>query len=97
MDRSENDGKPRVNFEEALGRLEEVVEKLQGGGIPLEDAIGLFEEGVRLLGMCSKKLDEAEKRVEILVKGKDGLFKTKPFGQDGGEAQGDAQTDSPDV
>ena len=95
MDRPENDGKPRASFEEALGRLEEVVEKLQQGAIPLEDAIGLFEEGVHLLGMCSNKLDEAEKRVEILVKGKDGLFKTKPFGQDGAETPGDGQTDPP--
>jgi exodeoxyribonuclease VII small subunit len=66
-------------FETALKKLEEVVHKLEGGELSLDDSLKAFEEGVKLAGFCSKKLDEAEKRVELLVKQKDGTFTREKF------------------
>jgi exodeoxyribonuclease VII small subunit len=70
---------PKERFEDALNKLEKIVSKLEEGDIALEDSLKLFEEGIRLSHFCSQKLDEAEKRVEILVKGKDGMLKRQPF------------------
>ena len=69
----------KEKFEEALNKLEKIVERLEKGDIPLEESLKLFEEGVRLSTFCSHKLDEAEKRVEILLKGKEGSLKPQPF------------------
>ncbi len=66
-------------FEDALKKLEIIVNKLEDGNLSLEESLELFEEGVRLSRFCSQKLDEAEKKVEILTKDKDGELKTKPF------------------
>ncbi len=70
---------PKEKFEDALSKLENIVSKLEDGEIPLEDSLKLFEEGIRLSRLCNQKLDEAEKKVEILLKGKDGLLKAYPF------------------
>jgi exodeoxyribonuclease VII small subunit len=69
----------KEKFEEALGKLEKIVSKLEKGDVPLEESLKLFEEGVRLSNFCNQKLDEAEKRVEILLKDKDGNLKAMPF------------------
>ena len=69
----------KEKFEEALGKLEEIVSKLEKGDIPLEESLKLFEEGIRLSRFCNQKLDEAEKRVEILLKDKEGILKPQPF------------------
>ncbi len=66
-------------FETALKKLEEVVRKLEGGELSLDDSLKAFEEGVKLAGFCSRKLNEAEKRVEILIKQKDGTFAREKF------------------
>ncbi|ABQ26364.1 exodeoxyribonuclease VII small subunit [Geotalea uraniireducens] len=66
-------------FETALKKLEEVVKKLEGGELPLEDSLKAFEEGVKQAAFCSKKLNEAEKRVELLLKQKDGSFAREEF------------------
>ena len=66
-------------FETALKKLEEVVKKLEGGELSLDESLKAFEEGVKLAGFCSRKLDEAEKRVELLVKQKDGTFARDKF------------------
>ncbi|HEY4745122.1 MAG TPA: exodeoxyribonuclease VII small subunit [Desulfuromonadaceae bacterium] len=66
-------------FETALKKLEEVVRRLEGGSLSLEDSLKAFEEGVRHAAFCSKKLDEAERRVEVLLKQKDGSFTREPF------------------
>lgn len=55
-------------FEEALKKLERIVEKLERGSLPLEEAMEAFAEGVRLVKYCNQKLDEAENRVQMLVK-----------------------------
>jgi len=70
---------PKERFEDALNKLEKIVSKLEEGDIPLEESLKLFEEGIRLSRFCNQKLDEAEKKVEILLKGKDGLLKPQPF------------------
>ncbi len=69
----------KEKFEEALSKLEEIVSKLEKGDIPLEESLKLFEEGIRLSRSCNQKLDEAEKRVEILLKDREGIFKPQPF------------------
>ncbi len=65
-------------FEEILGRLEQVVEKLEGGELPLEESLAIFEEGVRLSRAGAQRLDAAERRVEELLATSEGL-KTVPL------------------
>jgi exodeoxyribonuclease VII small subunit len=70
---------PKERFEDALNKLEKIVSKLEEGDIPLEESLKLFEEGIRLSRFCNQKLDEAEKRVEILLKSKEGNLRLHPF------------------
>jgi exodeoxyribonuclease VII small subunit len=78
--------KKEKTFEEALRELEEIVNRLEGGDLPLEEALQLFEEGVRLSRMCHTKLDEAQRRVEIVLKDENGKMTAQPFeGAAGGE------------
>ena len=77
----------KEKFEEAFNKLEKVVSKLEKGDIPLEESLKLFEEGVRLSRFCNQKLDEAEKRVEILLKDKDGIINPQPFDASTGSGQ----------
>jgi len=73
-------------FEEALKKLEELVKKMESGDLALEDSLKAFEEGIRLIRFCSGKLDEAERRVEILLKDDQGDLAPKPFLRDEGDA-----------
>lgn len=66
-------------FEAALARLEEVVRRLESGDVPLEEAVALFEEGVKLARACSDRLNAVEKRIEELVTKEDGTYGLKPF------------------
>lgn len=66
-------------FETSLKKLEEVVKRLEGGELSLEESLKAFEEGVRHAAICSKKLNEAERKVEVLLKRKDGSFAKEPF------------------
>ena len=66
-------------FETALKKLEDVVKKLEGGELSLDDSLKAFEEGVKQAAFCSNKLNEAEKRVELLLKQKDGGFTREEF------------------
>ena len=85
-----------LRFEEALGGLEKIVARLEGGEVPLDDALALFEEGVRLSRFCGAKLDEAERRIEILMKGADGEWETAPFQEETEtEPAGDGLEDEP--
>jgi len=65
-------------FEESLGRLEEIVRKMEAGDMTLEESLKAFEEGIKLARLCAKKLDEAERRVDLLLKQEEGLA-VKPF------------------
>ena len=71
--------KKEVEFEVALKKLETIVENLEGGDLSLEAALKQYEEGVRLADICSKRLSEAEKKVEVLMKTSGGKFKTAVF------------------
>ena len=68
-----------IAFETALKKLEDIVSKLENGDLPLEEALKAYEEGVRMADACSKRLGEAEKRIEVLMKTNAGKFKTEPF------------------
>jgi len=70
------------SFEERLKKLEAIVDQLEKGDLTLEDSLKLFEEGVSLSAACKKELDEAEGRVQILIKQRDGSLKTEPFPTD---------------
>src|SRR3989304_7734829 len=74
-------------FEDALARLETIVTELEKGDKPLEEALKIFEEGVRLSKSCMKMLEEAERKVEILLKDKDGRKRPKPFEPEGQETE----------
>ena len=74
-----------VDFEGALARLEEIVEGLEAGELGLEAALAAFEEGVALSRRCSAQLDDAERRIEVLVEGGDEL-RTEPLETDEDEA-----------
>jgi len=66
-------------FEDTFQKLESIVKRLEDGNLSLEESLKAFEEGVRLSRLCSKKLDEAEKKVEVLLKDQDGRLLPKPF------------------
>lgn len=69
-----------MEFETNLKRLEEIVHKLEGGELQLEDSLKLFEEGVKISRLCSQKLNEAEKKVKVLLSlNPDGTEVTKDF------------------
>jgi len=65
-------------FEEALGKLEEIVRRMETGDMGLEESLKAFEEGIKLARVCSRKLDEAERRVDMLLKQGEDLM-VKPF------------------
>ena len=56
------------SFEQALAQLEQIVQKLEKGELPLEDSLKLYEDGIRLSRLCHAKLEEAEGRIEVLLK-----------------------------
>jgi exodeoxyribonuclease VII small subunit len=64
-------------FEEAIEELEKVVERLESGELSLEDSLAAFEEGVGLVKFCNRKLTEVEKKIELLVRDKDGKLQLK--------------------
>ena len=67
------------DFEVALKRLEEIVKKLENGDLSLDSALELFEEGIKLSRFCHTKLEQAERRVEILMKNSSGQPTAAPF------------------
>ncbi len=69
----------KISFEKSLKQLEQIVQELESGDLPLEKAIKKFEEGVQLSKFCSKKLDETEKKITILLQDQEGNILEKPF------------------
>ncbi|HUV58486.1 MAG TPA: exodeoxyribonuclease VII small subunit [Desulfatiglandales bacterium] len=65
-------------FEDAMRELEDIVKRLESGNLPLEESLKIFEKGVALSRFCFNKLEEAEKRVSILIKDESGIRK-EPF------------------
>jgi exodeoxyribonuclease VII small subunit len=70
------------NFEASLAELEQIVAEMESGDLPLQRALELFERGVQLSRYCQQQLDEAERKVEMLVKGPDGNISRVPFDAD---------------
>jgi exodeoxyribonuclease VII small subunit len=70
------------DFETALKSLEEIVAQLEAGDLTLDKALELFEEGVKVSRFCSSKLEEAERKVEVLIKSASGELKEAPFAED---------------
>ena len=69
----------KQSFEKAMKKLEQIVQELESGDLPLEKAISKFEEGVQLSKFCSRTLDETEKRITILMQDAEGNIIEKPF------------------
>ena len=69
-----------LKFEEAIADLVQVVEQLESGDLSLEDSLAAFEKGVGLVRYCNQKLSEVEKKVELLVKDRQGQLQLKAFG-----------------
>lgn len=80
---------PEPTFEEALARLEGIVRALEQGNAGLEESLRLFEEGTRLLGICHRRLDEAEGRVAKLLQGEGGDLHEEPWEEAEGTGGGD--------
>ena len=71
-------------FEELMGRLEEIVGRLESGDLPLEESLDLFEEGVKIFKLCTRRLEGAQAKVQRLVKDLKGEFYLTPLeGEDG--------------
>ena len=68
-----------LKFEDALARLETIVTELEKGDLPLNDSLKMFEEGIKLSKTCLKMLDDAERKVEIMVQDKDGKKRVEAY------------------
>jgi exodeoxyribonuclease VII small subunit len=68
-----------LKFEDCLTRLEQIVGRLESGSLPLEESLTIFEEGVKLARTCARYLEDAEKRIEVLVKDDAGALSARPF------------------
>lgn len=79
----------KPKFEASMEKLEQIVQELEQGELPLEVALKKFEEGVQLAGFCSKTLDETEKKVIMLLKDQNGEVTERPFIEDHPSADAD--------
>jgi exodeoxyribonuclease VII small subunit len=71
-----------LRFQDGLRALDQIVGKLESGDLSLEDALGAYEEGVRLVRLLQQKLGEAEQRIEILSRADDGTPRLRPWKED---------------
>ncbi|MBU4258764.1 MAG: exodeoxyribonuclease VII small subunit [Proteobacteria bacterium] len=69
----------KMTFEKSLKQLEQIVQELESGNLPLENAMKKFEEGVKLSKYCSEKLDETEKKISVLLRDNKGDITEEPF------------------
>lgn len=74
-------------FEESLSRLEEILRQLETGELPLDESLKAFEEGIKLTKDCHKMLDAAQKRIETLLRDKQGRLFTQPLDLEGEEGE----------
>ncbi|MBQ3126370.1 MAG: exodeoxyribonuclease VII small subunit [Clostridia bacterium] len=72
--------KTAPSFEQALARLEEIVRALEVGQAPLDGSLALFEEGISLVKLCNRQLDEAEQKIKLLQAAPDGSMTETDFG-----------------
>ena len=78
-------------FEGSLKRLAEIVSQLEGDKLDLEHSLEIFEEGVKLVRFCASRLDEAERRIEILLADNEGRLHAEPFPEELEDAAGEAE------
>ncbi|MDR4508642.1 MAG: exodeoxyribonuclease VII small subunit [Candidatus Brocadiaceae bacterium] len=76
----------KVKFEEILKRLEDIVERIENGDLSLDETLSEYENGVKLYKKCVSLLDDAEKKIQVLVKDEEGTLHIKDF--DGAAAKG---------
>ncbi|MBW1821593.1 MAG: exodeoxyribonuclease VII small subunit [Deltaproteobacteria bacterium] len=69
----------KTTFEQSMRKLEKIVQELESGDLPLEEAMQKFEEGIKLSRLCSEKLDETEQKITLLMQDKRGNVSEKPF------------------
>ena len=74
--------KNTLTFEKAMLSLEDIVKKLESGGLSLDESLQSFEEAIKLVRFCNEKLEAAEQKVRILVEGEDGSISDAPFDTD---------------
>jgi exodeoxyribonuclease VII small subunit len=74
----------KEKFEEALEKLEDIVKRMEAGNMPLDAAMKSFEEGIKLIRFCSAKLEDTERRVEMLL-GKEDSLQLKRFQEEGSD------------
>jgi exodeoxyribonuclease VII small subunit len=82
--------KSDLSFEQAIQRLERIVADMEGTELPLETVLKKYEEGTRLVRFCGQKLEEAEKKIEMLTKKADGSVELKPFAAEEQETKDEA-------
>jgi exodeoxyribonuclease VII small subunit len=82
-----------LTFEQAIQRLEKIVVDKEGADSPLEDVLKKYEEGTRLVRFCNQKLEEAEKKIEVLAKKTDGTIVLEPFETDKDEGESEQSED----
>lgn len=74
-----------VKFEDALKKLEKIVEELENGNLSLDEALKKYQEGIELARVCSQRLDNAKKKIDVLSKSKKGEFELKALEETGTE------------
>jgi exodeoxyribonuclease VII small subunit len=78
-------------FEGSLKRLEEIVAQLEDNKLALEQSLAIFEEGVKLVRFCASRLDDAERRIEMLLADKEGRLHAAPFPEEPEDVVGEAE------
>lgn len=73
------DKRKKLKFEEAVKRLEEIVGRMESDELTLEESLSIFQEGMELAYFCNKKLDEAEKKINVIIKGAHGEMVEEKF------------------
>lgn len=68
-----------IKFEEVLKKLEKIVEDLEKGDLSLDEALKKYQEGIELSRLCSQRLENAKKKIDVLVKNRKGEFELKPL------------------
>ena len=77
----------KQTFEDAMRRLEEIVEELESGDLSLDQTLKRFQDGIKLSRFCEKKLDETEKQVSLLLREEDGTIRETPFEEEAPRAE----------
>lgn len=76
-----------MKFEDALKKLEKIVEDLESGELSLDEALKKYQEGIELSRQCSQRLENAKKKIDVLTKNKKGDFELKPLSQSQNQEQ----------